>query len=93
MVSVAQLAESRIVIPVVAGSSPVAHPINKYSIKANALWHLAFSVDCIPSLFSIRFSQLKRGQSCPVSTALSPSLFKNSNTFKAFANKPSNSRR
>lgn len=27
MVSVAQLVESRIVIPVVAGSSPVAHPI------------------------------------------------------------------
>jgi hypothetical protein len=27
MVSVAQLVESRIVIPVVAGSSPVVHPI------------------------------------------------------------------
>ena len=31
MVSVAQLVESRIVIPVVAGSSPVVHPINSIS--------------------------------------------------------------
>ena len=29
MVSVAQLVEARIVIPVVAGSSPVVHPSNK----------------------------------------------------------------
>jgi hypothetical protein len=29
MVSVAQLVESRIVIPVVAGSSPVVHPKNQ----------------------------------------------------------------
>ena len=28
MVAVAQLVESRIVIPVVAGSNPVSHPIN-----------------------------------------------------------------
>ena len=31
MVSVAQLVESRIVIPVVAGSSPVVHPIKSSS--------------------------------------------------------------
>jgi hypothetical protein len=28
MVAVAQLVESRIVIPVVVGSSPISHPIN-----------------------------------------------------------------
>ena len=31
MVGVAQLAEPRIVIPVVVGSSPIAHPINTYA--------------------------------------------------------------
>ena len=31
-VAVAQLVESRIVIPVVAGSSPVSHPISKDAI-------------------------------------------------------------
>ena len=33
MVGVAQLVELRIVIPVVAGSSPVAHPIFKTATK------------------------------------------------------------
>ena len=37
MVAVAQLVESRIVIPVVAGSSPVSHPINTKSPKAHYL--------------------------------------------------------
>ena len=34
MVAVAQLVEPRIVIPVVAGSSPVVHPIKLMSIRA-----------------------------------------------------------
>jgi hypothetical protein len=38
MVSVAQLVECRIVIPVVAGSSPVVHPIKSkaYTLKSKA---------------------------------------------------------
>jgi hypothetical protein len=34
MVAVAQLVESRIVIPVVAGSSPVGHPILFFNLNA-----------------------------------------------------------
>jgi hypothetical protein len=37
MVAVAQLVESRIVIPVVVGSSPISHPINYYSFLANTI--------------------------------------------------------
>ena len=33
MVAVAQLVELRIVIPVVAGSIPVSHPIQRYPIQ------------------------------------------------------------
>ena len=43
MVSVAQLVESRIVIPVVAGSSPVVHPIYKLLINSlvySLIWSL-----------------------------------------------------
>ena len=41
MVSVAQLVESRIVIPVVAGSSPVVHPIKSsgYQLLMHHLLH------------------------------------------------------
>ena len=41
MVSVAQLVESRIVIPVVAGSSPVVHPIksSSYQLLMHHLLH------------------------------------------------------
>ena len=42
MVSVAQLVESRIVIPVVAGSSPVVHPIKTVSyLKLTTLFPVA----------------------------------------------------
>ena len=37
MVGVAQLVEPRIVIPVVAGSSPVAHPIKQKGIAKRAV--------------------------------------------------------
>ena len=50
MVAVAQLVESRIVIPVVAGSSPVGHPILFFNLNAkikllqlypiHGAWHL-----------------------------------------------------
>ena len=39
MVAVAQLVESRIVIPVVAGSSPVSHP-NRCSLFPNDFYFL-----------------------------------------------------
>ena len=52
MVTVAQLVEPRIVIPAVAGSSPVSHPIVCYSDQNTLLrqstlalwWLLAFSI-------------------------------------------------
>ena len=40
MVDVAQLVEPRIVIPVVAGSSPVVHPIVKEVVKDGPLAQL-----------------------------------------------------
>ena len=47
MVAVAQLVESRIVIPVVAGSSPVGHPRNYYEIKSLRIGKLfLFSALC-----------------------------------------------
>ena len=36
MVAVAQLVESRIVIPVVVGSSPISHPIERFSYHHSA---------------------------------------------------------
>ena len=49
MVVVAQLVEPRIVIPVVAGSSPVDHPILKFSIQnaVNCIQNTdQFTVNC-----------------------------------------------
>ena len=40
MVSVAQLVECRIVIPVVAGSNPVVHPINFNHLPYFSWFHL-----------------------------------------------------
>ena len=46
MVTVAQLAEQRIVVPRVAGSSPVSHPYNKEKImakqKINESWNVQY---------------------------------------------------
>ena len=42
MVGVAQLVESRIVIPVVAGSSPVAHPIKIKYLPQNIVKLLCY---------------------------------------------------
>ena len=50
-VAVAQLVESRIVIPVVVGSSPIGHP--KHSNKNANLRGLAFLFECLQELLSI----------------------------------------
>ena len=50
MVAVAQLVERRIVIPVVAGSIPVGHPISKLS-----LWFFS-SIHAIRILLLVRCS-------------------------------------
>ena len=48
MVGVAQLAECRIVIPVVAGSTPVAHPIKSiiYKTQQYPVMQLVFVLFC-----------------------------------------------
>jgi hypothetical protein len=40
MVAVAQLVEHRIVIPVVAGSIPVSHPIFQKAVQADRLFYV-----------------------------------------------------
>jgi hypothetical protein len=42
MVDVAQLVEPRIVIPAVAGSSPVVHPTFKWVSCGSAFWNRGF---------------------------------------------------
>lgn len=44
MVAVAQLVEHRIVIPVVAGSIPVSHPIFQKAVHSGRLFHWFCSV-------------------------------------------------
>ena len=44
MVAVAQLVESRIVIPVVMGSSPIGHPRNSESQSSDWLFPFGFPV-------------------------------------------------
>ena len=52
MVSVAQLVESRIVIPVVVGSSPIIHPIFYLKISIKQPTFVGFFMseirDCVP---------------------------------------------
>ena len=64
MVAVAQLVESRIVIPVVVGSSPISHPKNSSESPVSGL---GFLLSCFWLDFSMR-----RGHACPPNPAPCP---------------------
>ena len=54
MVAVAQLVESRIVIPVVVGSSPIGHPSKINDLARLSSWafsFLALSSFCVPAVY------------------------------------------
>ena len=62
MVAVAQLVESRIVIPVVVGSSPISHPIYQHPKdgKIAILGMFSFRI-IMPVVFQLRMSSTSSG--------------------------------
>ena len=70
MVAVAQLVESRIVIPVVVGSSPISHPTLPQVCQPIRRGKLRFAARWTPpTLDTGRYAGATRASACPVSSS------------------------